>query len=322
MCSRLDGWGNPGTAYPCAIWRAYGARIPKGLEIKYNCYVKFKKNIVVKWLLLNSPIQEKEPSNSWKKRMLIKLPFQIFAGYVISVFLCFEVFSTFRNQFPGVLIGDNNYSKFGYATIGMLTILFSLIIFYVSTPLPNRELKRREAINAVRKNIEAEELKEEQRIKESMRKIATAEKQRLKSEKSKAIKEAKQARLIAKNRSQIVKAARCRIPKDADDFESVCAEWMAKNGYPDAKRTAKGPDGGVDVVSARAVAQSKFHPSQKVGAPDVQALVGCRVQHQKQLAIFFHFGPGYTVQAIVSAKSTGVLLYELNVMTQSFVLVE
>ncbi len=295
--------------------------------------MKLEKRVAVKWFIKNF-VQGKEPINSWKKRMLIKLPFQIFAGYVVSGILCFEVFSTFQNQFPGVWIRDNEYSQFGYVVLGVLTVLFTMLFFYAFTPLPNRERKRREAINRVIREIEAEELIKKQRIEENKRKLAAAEERRRQSEaveKRNEAAKARQANKPAKGRqgnkttkgsSQIIRTARCRIPKDADDFESVCSEWMKRNGYPDAKRTAKGPDGGVDVVSARAVAQSKFHPSQKVGAPDVQALVGSRVQLKKQSALFFNYGLGYTDQAIVAARETKVLLYRLNVDKSSFELVE
>lgn len=266
--------------------------------------------------------------------MLVKLPFQIFAGYVISGILCFEVFSTFQNQFPGVWIRDNEYSQFGYVVIGVLTVLFTLLIFYTFTPFPNRERKRREEIWRVIREIETEELIEKQRIEESKRKIAAAEERRKQNEAAERRMEAakireanktsnaRQANQNSRNSNQIVRTARCRIPRDADDFESVCSEWMKRNGYPDAKRTAKGPDGGVDVVSAHAVAQSKFHPSQKVGAPDVQALVGSRVQLKKKSALFFNYGLGYTDQAIIAARETKVLLYRLNVDKSSFELVE
>jgi len=44
-----------------------------------------------------------------------------------------------------------------------------------------------------------------------------------------------------------------RIPRDADDFETVCAEWMQMAGFSGVQRTPKGPDGGVDVVGVFAL---------------------------------------------------------------------
>ena len=124
-----------------------------------------------------------------------------------------------------------------------------------------------------------------------------------------------------KKSKEVVKSSRCRIPKDADDFEEVCAEWMRRNGFPDAQKTPKGPDGGIDVLSADAVAQSKFHPSSKVSAPDIQALAGSRQQHRRRIAVFFHYGPGYSDQAIEAARMTRVRLYQLDVGSRSMKLI-
>jgi hypothetical protein len=109
-----------------------------------------------------------------------------------------------------------------------------------------------------------------------------------------------------------------RIPRDADDFETVCAEWMAQAGFPDAQRTPKGPDGGIDVIAADAIGQAKFHPGNKVPPQAVRALVGSRVQYGKRRALFFHYGPGYTPDAISTALSTGIELYQLDVDSRRF----
>ncbi len=109
-----------------------------------------------------------------------------------------------------------------------------------------------------------------------------------------------------------------RIPKDADDFEAVCAEWMQKAGLPDAQRTPKGPDGGIDTIASDAVGQAKFHPSQKVTGESVRALVGSKIERKKKRALFFHYGPGYTPDAIEAARKTGVELYQLDVDKRRF----
>lgn len=111
---------------------------------------------------------------------------------------------------------------------------------------------------------------------------------------------------------------RARMPKDADDFEEVCAEWMRAAGYRGATRTAKGPDGGADVVSNRAVAQAKMYSARKVTAEEVRALVGTRQEHGKALALFFVYGLGYTEDAVRAAQKTGVQLFVLDVGTQKF----
>ena len=110
-----------------------------------------------------------------------------------------------------------------------------------------------------------------------------------------------------------------RIPRDADDFETVCAEWMQMAGFSGVQRTPKGPDGGVDVVASIAVGQAKFHPSQKISAEAIRALVGSRIERGKDRALFFHYGPGYTAAAIDAAVNTKVELYQLDVESQRFV---
>ena len=109
-----------------------------------------------------------------------------------------------------------------------------------------------------------------------------------------------------------------RIPRDADDFETVCAEWMKKAGFSNVERTRKGPDGGIDTIASDAVGQAKFHPSQKVTGESVRALVGSKVERKKKRALFFHYGPGYTPDAIEAARSTGVELYQLDVDKRRF----
>ena len=131
-------------------------------------------------------------------------------------------------------------------------------------------------------------------------------------------------RVVAASLERKAKAERngadipARIPRDADDFETVCEEWMQKAGFAGATRTPKGPDGGIDVIASDAVGQAKFHPSQKVTGESVRALVGSKVEHGKNRALFFHYGPGYTPDAITTAQNTGVELYDLDVETRRF----
>ena len=123
---------------------------------------------------------------------------------------------------------------------------------------------------------------------------------------------------IEKARKIRLGLTKTRIPRDADDFEEVCAEWMRETGYPDAKRTPKGPDGGIDVVSFQAVAQAKMYRNKKVTGEEVRALVGSRVALKKEKAIFFTYGPGYTDDAIRTAITTKTLLYWLDVDKREF----
>lgn len=111
---------------------------------------------------------------------------------------------------------------------------------------------------------------------------------------------------------------KARIPRDADDFEEVCAEWMRKTGYPNAKRTPKGPDGGIDVIAKDAVAQAKMYSNKKVTADEVRALIGSKVQMKKKEALLFTYGPGFTREAVQIARETQVQLYQLDVSRSIF----
>ena len=110
---------------------------------------------------------------------------------------------------------------------------------------------------------------------------------------------------------------RVRMPLDADDFESVTAEWLKACGVR-ASRTPKGPDGGLDVLGPTFAGQCKFHPSQKIGAPDIQQLAGAARQFGKSQIGFFHYGPGYTAAAITAAQRLGVTLWSLDPRSQTF----
>lgn len=87
------------------------------------------------------------------------------------------------------------------------------------------------------------------------------------------------------------------------DAERLACEWMTKNGYRDARLTPPGADGGVDVVSARAVAQVKFH-SAAVGLAEIQRMYGI-AQATGKAALFFS-SAGYTAKALEWARTHGV----------------
>jgi hypothetical protein len=69
--------------------------------------------------------------------------------------------------------------------------------------------------------------------------------------------------------------------------------WM---GFADATATPVGPDGGVDVMSARAVGQVKAQVG-TVGRPELQQLYGCAVSLGNRRSLCFSL-VGYTRQAI------------------------
>lgn len=90
-----------------------------------------------------------------------------------------------------------------------------------------------------------------------------------------------------------------------EDAERLAEMYMIYLGYPDAQRTNTGPDGGVDVESARAVAQVKDQGN-PVGRHLIQQLYG--VAHSKRKKAIF-FARSYAPPAIQWAHENGVALY-------------
>jgi hypothetical protein len=150
-------------------------------------------------------------------------------------------------------------------------------------------------------------------IKNATKRLATANQAA-----SQRIEKAAERRRQRQIESMSVSHIRVRIPLDADDFETVCFEFLTKLGHTNAYRTAKGPDGGVDIGSDTAVGQAKFHPSQKVSAEPIRAVAGARMQWKKREAFFFHYGPGYTPDAIEAAKQLKVRALQLDVNRRVF----
>jgi len=179
-----------------------------------------------------------------------------------------------------------------------LSIWLLLLLCFNRQPQQEARAKEEAAAIAAKKHIEEAE---------AAKKFAEKEKKR---EASKRRAEAE------KNRNP--EHVPARIPRDADDFETVCAEWMKKAGFSNVERTPKGPDGGIDTIASDAVGQAKFHPSQKVTGESVRALVGSKIERKKKRALFFHYGPGYTPDAIAAARKTGVELYQLDVDKRRF----
>lgn len=91
------------------------------------------------------------------------------------------------------------------------------------------------------------------------------------------------------------------------DAEMVACEWMRKNGYRDAALTPPGADGGVDVVSKKAIGQVKHH-LKPVGLMEMQRLYGI-AQSTGKKALFFSF-MGYTPKAKEWARAHGIEMYQ------------
>lgn len=90
--------------------------------------------------------------------------------------------------------------------------------------------------------------------------------------------------------------------------ERNAAAWMRYWGHRDAKVTAGGPDGGVDVRSAGALAQVKFEAAQ-VGAPAMQRLVGARGRSH-HMDLYFFSGAGYARPAVEYADMMDIALFK------------
>lgn len=89
--------------------------------------------------------------------------------------------------------------------------------------------------------------------------------------------------------------------------EQMAAAAMRAMGFPDARETPVGPDGGVDVRSRAAIAQVKFRGAQTPRS-DVQRVAGARGRDQ-HLALFFFSASGYSSHAIEYAADMDVALF-------------
>ncbi len=99
-----------------------------------------------------------------------------------------------------------------------------------------------------------------------------------------------------------------RAPKNARDFEIICANWMQLWGEVDASATQFSGDEGLDVVSSNFGAQVKFYADKPVGRPEVQALYGAASGRGLQPA-FFAYSSGYTSEALQWAKMVGIACF-------------
>lgn len=93
------------------------------------------------------------------------------------------------------------------------------------------------------------------------------------------------------------------------DAEEAARLHLMSLGHTDAKVTADGPDGGVDVRTATAVAQVKLQGS-PVGAPIVQQIFGVAKSEGKEAACYAL--DGYTREAVLFANRTGTALFKFD----------
>jgi hypothetical protein len=103
--------------------------------------------------------------------------------------------------------------------------------------------------------------------------------------------------------------AGARTIRSPDDAEQVAAEWMRHLGFDDARCTAAGTDGGVDVRSRGAVAQVKAQLT-PVGRPELQALYGV-ARSEGRRPLFFSL-MSYTAAALAWADEVGMALFRFD----------
>ena len=106
--------------------------------------------------------------------------------------------------------------------------------------------------------------------------------------------------------------------------EELARDFFVYLGFHDARLTGDGADGGVDVISSRALGQVKMH-SKGVGRPDVQGLVGV-ASVERKIPIFFAMM--YTSDAVNWAERAKVALFrfersgEIGAVTEAASLLE
>ncbi|MEU5525165.1 restriction endonuclease [Streptomyces sp. NPDC047860] len=100
-----------------------------------------------------------------------------------------------------------------------------------------------------------------------------------------------------------------RLIREARDAELIAVEWMRYLGFDDAVATPVGADGGIDVVSTRAVAQVKME-GKPTGRPVVQQLHGVAI-HEDKTGVFFSLA-GYTTHARNWAQTSGIVLFRFD----------
>jgi TPR repeat protein len=95
-------------------------------------------------------------------------------------------------------------------------------------------------------------------------------------------------------------------PRDA---ELTAARWMVYWGYYDAKATPIGPDGGLDVIAGRALAQVKYR-NVKTSRTEINEFHGSAEGSGKDELYFSR--SGYTQNAIERADDKGIALFVFN----------
>ncbi|MFG2265792.1 restriction endonuclease [Streptomyces sp. NPDC048720] len=100
-----------------------------------------------------------------------------------------------------------------------------------------------------------------------------------------------------------------RLIRTARESELIAVDWMRYLGFTDAVATPEGADEGIDVISARGLAQVKMEGSPTT-RPTVQQLHGVATAKEKE-ALFFSLA-GYTPPAVEWASRHGIALFRYD----------
>lgn len=99
-----------------------------------------------------------------------------------------------------------------------------------------------------------------------------------------------------------------RMMSEWRDAETNAAEWTRYLGFPDARVTAAGPDGGIDIRASGALGQVKHYAKGAIPAALLQQLYGAAAGHRAQL-LFFTTAASFSMPAITYADRVGMALY-------------
>ena len=166
-------------------------------------------------------------------------------------------------------------------------------------------LTRRGAVKAARKQVK-KKVREAERRADAAQRAKTA--QRAERERAQAELRAERERAKAALRAEAEERQARVAGLTWQQAERLACEWMRANGYPDARLTASGADGGVDVQSLRAIGQVKRH-SKPVGLAEMQRIHGI-AQSVGKNALFFSTG-GFTPKAKGWASAHHIEMYEM-----------
>lgn len=265
-----------------------------------------------------------------KKQRSLRVVESLFIAVVIFALLTFFILVSL--SIVGWTSG-NTKSKMIMISSVLILLILSLIFVFTRRSIDLQRMKKlpkwpvrwaavqeAERIREIQENIRTEKDRrtsraadEERRRLEKEREMQDAQRLREEEERHKRQRE---EQLAERRRQEELRHSRAtreslrvRVPRDAADFEHVCKEWMINCGYAEARVTGPGPDRGLDIVSSHIGAQCKFYANGSVGGPEIQRLHGAAAQNGLRKTYFFHYGKGYTKDAILAAERLEMTLW-------------